>query len=175
MHSNIDRHKYHYTMSIEIIKEYACSRSNLNSFLSLKSFLRLFPSGTNGALIEALYEALDTQRRIKTNAISDYIHRDFDVPKDSDTIEESLHVSKVDFIPFTDLITKLDELAERMEPKIAELEMHSAEIISEIKYKTELLHLTLKTLTTTSDDSPSSFNSHLTSIAYECQDKIMNK
>lgn len=162
-------------MSLDIVREYACSRSNLNSFLSLKSFLRLFPSGIDEALIGALYEALDTQRRIKTNDISDYIHRDFDVPKDSEMIDESLQVSKVDFVPFTDLVQKLDELAERMEPQIAELEKHSSEMIREIKYKTKFLHLTLDNLVMTADESPSSFNDHLTSIVYECQDKIMNK
>jgi hypothetical protein len=162
-------------MSLEIVKEYACSRSNLNSFLNLKSFLRLFPSGISEILIEALYEALDAQRRIRTNDISDYILRDFDVPIDNGIIDESLQVSKIDFVPFTDLIQKLVELAECIEPKITELEMHSAEIITDIKYKIELFDLTLQNLAMASDESSSSFDSHLTSIAYECQDKIMNK
>lgn len=163
-------------MSVDIVKDYACSKSSLNSFLTLRSFSRLFPKGISEQLVLDLYEALETQRREVANDVSRTIEKEFKHTLKTDSSEESLQATNIDYTPFAELLDQLVEVSHQMEPKVSQLERQSDKFFQEIRLKMGLLDSSLANIHPASTKIPEPSGVKQLSIdVSKCEDELMNK
>lgn len=161
-------------MSVDIVRDYICSKSSVSSFLTLKSFKRFFPSGTLDSLIESLYEAMILQRKEATAHVSNRLPYDFEVFMSGDEARGALDPTGMDFTSFSALTDDICKLEECIETKIIDLNGKSNLIMTEVNEQTDFLKETIASFGEIRRNIGSSRLAQLTSDLNNCRDEVFN-